>query len=91
MSFQFESLLLLFNAACLAVVQLIPILQSLVESNRGSKPRSTTLEASTLNITPPMQSCIFKDKEQSETVGKISLLLDDSVNDNNTVPWLNEK
>jgi hypothetical protein len=40
-----------------------------------------------------MQSCtgVFKEKEQSETVGRISLLLDDSVNDNNTVTWLNEK
>jgi hypothetical protein len=53
-----KSLLFLLNAACLTKKQQITILQSLVLYatlvwlNRGSNPRSTTLQISTLTITP---------------------------------------
>ena len=43
-----QSMLLLLNAACLAEKQHIPILMSLVWSGRGSNPRPSALEASTL-------------------------------------------
>ena len=43
-----QSLLFLLNAACLVEKQQIPILLSLVWPDRGSNPRSTVLEASTL-------------------------------------------
>jgi hypothetical protein len=45
-----QSLLFLLNAACLAEKQQIPILKSLVWPDRGSNPRSTALEASTLAL-----------------------------------------
>ena len=47
-----ESLLFLLNAACSTEKQHIPILSSLVWPDRGSNPRSTAFEASTLTITP---------------------------------------
>ena len=46
-----QSLLFLLNAACLAEKQQIPILQFLVGPDRGSNPRSTALDVSTLTIT----------------------------------------
>jgi hypothetical protein len=49
-----QTLLFLLNAACLAEKQQIPISYSLVWYDRGTNPRSTTLEASTITITPPM-------------------------------------
>jgi hypothetical protein len=48
-------LLFLLNAACLAEKQQIPILLSLVLPDRGSNPRCTAPEASTLTITRPMR------------------------------------
>ena len=58
-----QSLLFLLNAACLAEKQQIPILQSLVWPDRGSNPRSTTLETSTLTIAPSMRlkSTVWKE------------------------------
>jgi hypothetical protein len=50
-----QSLVFLINAACLAEKQHIPILKSLVWSDRSSNLRFTALEASTLTITPPMR------------------------------------
>ena len=50
-----QSLIFLLNTACLADYQQIPISLSLVWPVRGSKPRFTTLEASTLTSTPPMR------------------------------------
>ena len=50
-----QSLLFLLNAAFLAEKQQIPILLSLVWPDQGSNQRSTTLEAITLTITPPMR------------------------------------
>ena len=47
-----QSLLFHRNAVCFAEKQQKSILQSLVLSDRGSNPRSTALEASTLPITP---------------------------------------
>jgi hypothetical protein len=44
----------LLNAACLTEKQRIPISYSLVWPDRGSKPRSTELEVSTLTITPSL-------------------------------------
>jgi len=44
-----QSLLLLYNAACLTEKQQIPILKSLVWTDWGSNPWSITLEASMLN------------------------------------------
>ena len=49
-----QSLLFLLNIACLAEKQHTPILWSLVLPDRDSNPRSTTREAITLTITPPM-------------------------------------
>ena len=48
-----QSLLFLLIVACLAEKQRIPILLFLVWPNRCSNPWSTTLELSTLTITPP--------------------------------------
>jgi hypothetical protein len=45
----------LINTACLAGRQQIQIVPSLVWSDRGPIPRSSTLGMSTLNITPPMR------------------------------------
>jgi hypothetical protein len=50
-----QTLLILLNAACLAEMQQIPILWSLVWPDQGSNPTSTALEASMLTIMPPMQ------------------------------------
>jgi hypothetical protein len=56
-----QSLLFLLNTAWLAEKQHIPILKSLVWPDWGSNPRSTTLEASTLTITPLMWLCFISD------------------------------
>ena len=44
---------------CLAEKQQIPILYSLVWLERGSNPRSTTVESSTLTFTPPMRLIVY--------------------------------
>jgi hypothetical protein len=53
------SLLLPLNPACLAEKQQILFFLSLVEPEQGSNPQSTTLEASTLTITPPMWQYVY--------------------------------
>ena len=47
----YQSLVVLFNAACFAEKQQIPISLSLIWTDSVSKPLSTILEASTLTIT----------------------------------------
>ena len=53
-----QSLLFLLGAACLVEKQQISILKSLVWSDRGSNEQTTSLEVSTITITPPMRSSI---------------------------------
>ena len=50
-----QSLLFLLNAASLAEKPQIPMIKSLVWPDRGSNPRSTALQASTLTITLPVR------------------------------------
>jgi hypothetical protein len=50
-----QLMLFLLNDVCLAKKQHIPILYSLVWHDRGSNPRSTELDASTVTMTPPMR------------------------------------
>ena len=50
-----QSLLFILNVACLAEKQHIPILLSLVWTDQDLNPLSTTLEVSTLTITPSMR------------------------------------
>jgi hypothetical protein len=57
-----QTWLFLLNAACLAQKKQIPILWSLVWSDRGSNPRSTALEASTLVI---FSSYVFRDVQHT--------------------------
>ena len=71
-----QSLLLPLNAACLAEKQQISILKSLVWPDQGSNPRSTTLEASTLSITPTMQLRLFLKKSNKLMKSKIRDLLE---------------
>ena len=59
--------LFLLNAARLAEKQYIPILLSLVWPDRGSNPRSTALEVSTLTITSSMQFLLLEDRRISKT------------------------
>ena len=54
-----QSLLLLLNVACFTEKEQIPMLHPLVWSNLNSKLRSTTLEASTLIITPQVFFPLF--------------------------------
>jgi hypothetical protein len=63
-----QSLLLLLNDWCLAEKLQIPMVWSLVWTDRGSNQRSIALEASTLTITPSMRltfHCAYK-------VGRVS-------------------
>ena len=55
----YQSLLLFLNAACSAEKQQIPIAYSSVWRNWASNPLSTTLEASTRTITPPIKNYIL--------------------------------
>ena len=52
-----QSSLFLFNVACLAEKQQIPIFCFLVWPDRDSNLRSTALEVSRLTITPPIVMC----------------------------------
>jgi hypothetical protein len=58
-----QSLLFLFTAACLAEKQHIHIALPLVWPDRGSNPRSTIVEASTLTIKPQMWLKTTEEKE----------------------------
>jgi hypothetical protein len=60
-----QSLLFLLNAVCLEEKQQIPISKSLVWPDRGTNPRSTTLEASMLTITPSMQYIYVSNKKMN--------------------------
>jgi hypothetical protein len=48
-----QSLFFLLNAVCLVKKQQTPIVWSLVWPERGSNPRHSALDSSTLTITPP--------------------------------------
>ena len=54
-----QSLLLLLNVACFTEKEQIPMLHPLVWSDLNSKLRCTTLEASTLIITPQLFFSLF--------------------------------
>ena len=50
-----QSLVFLLDDVCLAEKQQVPILKSLVWTDRGSNPPSSALKESTLTIMPPMR------------------------------------
>ena len=60
-----QSLLFLLNAVCLEEKQQIPISKSLVWPDRGTNPRSTTLEASMLTSIPLMQYIYVSNKKMN--------------------------
>ena len=69
-----QSFLIFLNTACLEEKQQIPISFSLIWPNWVSNPQSIAPEASTLTITPPMQSIGDRVMAFNATFNNISVI-----------------